>query len=121
MLRGQLKWNAIALSSGRPAGFERYARRAIELGDELVEQAQELGSFRPGERRQNLVLRATRGFGETREHALARLGERKRSPPFVLSANSAPDQAFVLELVEHHARGRAIETQQLCQRDLIDA
>ena len=59
--------------ASRAMGFERHAGRIVELGDELVEQADELGPFLRGEGGEHMGLRAPGGLGEALEHALARL------------------------------------------------
>src|SRR5262245_48256598 len=85
--------------SVRAICFERHAGRIIELGDELVEQTDEFGSLLRREYGKDMRLRALGGLAQAIQHALARLGQRQRAPPFVVGADAAADEARRLQLV----------------------
>src|SRR5262249_31789229 len=104
-----------------PTILQRHPDLVVELGDELVEQREELGALGRGERREHARLGALRGRGEALEHALAGASEREAGAAAVARADPAADQPGLLELPDHHAGGRAVEAEQARHRDLVDA
>src|SRR5215468_12543900 len=100
---------------------ERHAGGVVEPVDQLLEQCEKLRTLGRREGRQHARLGALGGLRKTLQHAFARARERQVGAAAVARADGTADEAGLLELLDHHAGGRAIEAEQARDRDLVDA
>src|SRR5215831_20204284 len=101
----------------QPMRIERNTRRAIECAREFVEQLKKASLFARRESGQRAGPGFLRWPGELRKQFLACSRQLQAVPAPVVRADRPHHQAIVFELLEHHSGGRAIEAQEVRDRN----